>query len=756
MILQAFIRGAIVIALAALFATLLRNRSAALRHHVWATAVVVQLALLAFIPVLPKITLPIVPVIQAEIAAPPTPDIDAEEAAAQQSVERSSSSTSPSTSPRTSPQTAGPNPGPQPAPENARTLNDYLLLIWLAGAAIIFARYLIGTLLMLRIAIRGERVEDGDWLVLAQRTARELGITRPVTMIWGDKVSVPITWGVLYPMILLPTSAREWPQERRRFVLVHEMAHVKRFDAFTQFLAQVTSAVFWFSPFVWLAEWRMRIEREHACDDTVIQHGTEPAMYADELLQMVRSLVRRRAQQPAFAALAMARKSEFEGRMLAILDPERPRRVTGVTSGLVFALLSILIAAPLAAIDPFAVRVVTTSLPTMEVAPPVAQQLAAKASAAAAWTSSADCDFNSKSIGTQAEIHGDPVGVEVRLKRTGRCVYADIAGPVRISPDERRVLAVEPGGRVRVRETTPGRDVELKIEHTTGAGVKRFFTINGRAPDDDGRTERDWLARVLPEALSEGAIRSQERVRHMLQSNGLNATLRQIAAFTSSSARVAHFKELVAIGNWTSAELSRIRSAAETSLGPRDLQAFNRVLPKNEVNSDTPKVMTSDVELMEQILKGISSSYDLRMAMKSQLTKADRPMLLMYMRVAPKMSSSYELASFLIEAKPYYLTDNDVALEDSWFNVAAKVSSPNERARVLTGILDYAAGSERAAFKLLRATTNMSSGADKASLLAAVAKKKLITTPALRSEFLAQVNTIVSGVDRRMVLEALQ
>jgi beta-lactamase regulating signal transducer with metallopeptidase domain len=348
MILQAFIRGAIIIAVAALLATLLRHRSAALRHHIWATAMIAQLAVLAFIPVLPTIRLPILPTVRAELDAPLAGTSAIDEASPAPSAAISTSSAAVGTGDvGAAPQsTSGPFP-------------DTLALVWLIGAGLILVRYLVGTLVMMRVALKGERIEDGEWLVLAQRTARELGITRPVTMVWGEQVAVPITWGILYPMILLPRNAQEWVHERRRLVLVHEMAHVKRFDAFTQLLAQVTTAIFWFSPFVWLADRRLRIEREHACDDTVLRHGTEPSRYADELLQMVRTLVRRRTPQPAFAALAMARKSELEGRMLAILDPERPRRVTGITSGLSFALLSVVIAAPLAAVDPFAVRVTT-------------------------------------------------------------------------------------------------------------------------------------------------------------------------------------------------------------------------------------------------------------------------------------------------------------------------------------------------------------------------------------------------------------
>ena len=734
MILQAFVRGALVIAIAALIATLLRHRSAAIRHHVWATAVVVQLALLAFIPVLPKIHLPVIPTIQAEIEMP-----------AQSGQTTNTNAVAPTVN------DAAPETGHVGEPLHSsgfslpRSPMAWITLIWLAGAALIFARYVVGTLMMMRIAVRGERVEDGEWLVLALRTARELDITRPITMIWGDKVAVPITWGVLYPMILLPKNAQEWSQERRRFVLVHEMAHVKRFDAFTQLLAQITTAVFWFSPFVWLAEWRMRVEREHACDDTVLRHGTEPAKYADELLQMVRTLVRRRTPQPAFAALAMARKSEFEGRMLAILDPERPRRVTGITSGVVFAMLSVLIAAPLAAVDPFAVRVVTT--PTME-SPRVPVP-------ATPIVIAPDCDFTTNGGATTAEVHEN--GLQVRLKRGARCSFVDISGPVRISPDERRIHAVDEGGFVRVRESTPGRTTQLLIERTSLAGVKRDFTINGRVPDDDGRTEREWLARVLPELLTEGSINPQQRVMRMLKGNGLAGTLRQIAAFTSPTARALHFKELVLIDDWSPAELDRIKTAAAESLrsSPSDLASFNRAVPVRARTSgaQTNPASLSDVELIDKILTGITSGYDLSVAMLAQVPNASGDVLMVFARHAERISSDYDLRTFLTAAGPQYFSkDRDVIA--SWFNAASNIGSSYERRLALNWVIPHAKDPQ-VAFALIRATHTMSSGSDKAAVLAAMAKAKLLTTSELRTAFLTEVNTLSSSYDRRTVLESL-
>jgi beta-lactamase regulating signal transducer with metallopeptidase domain len=235
---------------------------------------------------------------------------------------------------------------------NGRTL---LLVLWAAGALIIIARLAVGTTLVASLARRGARVEDGGWLSLAQRLSSSLQIDRPLTLLRGDRVGVPITWGIVYPVVLLPDDADAWPEERRRFVLVHEMAHVKRLDALTQLAGQLALALFWFDPLVWVANRRMQLEREHACDDYVLRHGTSASHYAEELLAMVRSLgtAGHRGAQPAFAALAMARRSEFEGRMLSILDPVLDRHPLSKGRTLMSALAALLLVVPLAALHPY-------------------------------------------------------------------------------------------------------------------------------------------------------------------------------------------------------------------------------------------------------------------------------------------------------------------------------------------------------------------------------------------------------------------
>jgi hypothetical protein len=125
---------------------------------------------------------------------------------------------------------------------------------------------------------------------------------------------------------------------------------VRRRDCQIQLLAHLALAVHWFNPLAWWAVRRLRIEREHACDDHVLRLGTRASDYADHLLQIARGLLP--AAEPGWAAVAMARSSRLEARVAAILDPENPRRLPDRRATMIATVTTFVLLLPLAAVQP--------------------------------------------------------------------------------------------------------------------------------------------------------------------------------------------------------------------------------------------------------------------------------------------------------------------------------------------------------------------------------------------------------------------
>jgi beta-lactamase regulating signal transducer with metallopeptidase domain len=196
------------------------------------------------------------------------------------------------------------------------------LAAWLSVMVIMLFSIWMGRLRLRSIQRTAQPPSNSDWLPLLHLLRRELDLGRQVTLLQSAEDVMPVTWGWWRPVILLPAQADQWSPERRRIVLLHELAHIKRWDCLTQTIARLACAVYWFNPLVWIAARRMRVERERACDDLVLSAGCKASDYAGHLLEIARTFRR----VPRVAAIAMARSSQLEGRIAAIVDPSRARR----------------------------------------------------------------------------------------------------------------------------------------------------------------------------------------------------------------------------------------------------------------------------------------------------------------------------------------------------------------------------------------------------------------------------------------------
>ena len=306
-------RASALIAIAALVQVIIGRRwSAATRHLVWTLTIVSVLLLPLATWALPawSVVLPSRPsAAQDAVPLPAAPELRAE---------------SPRLAPMASPITA-------PSTPTRIEWASMAMTLYVGGVLLMLIRLCLQQWSVRRFATQATMVRDGRWTALLHESAQALGVRRMVRLLCSREHSVPVALGIRRPTIVIPSIAETWTDDRRRAVVLHEMAHVARLDCFTQTLASVACALYWFHPASWWVARRLRVERELACDDRVIAAGTEARDYAGHLLEIAYSVGRRQA--PALA-VSMASSSQLEGRMLAALDARRNRRVPAARSRL--------------------------------------------------------------------------------------------------------------------------------------------------------------------------------------------------------------------------------------------------------------------------------------------------------------------------------------------------------------------------------------------------------------------------------------
>jgi beta-lactamase regulating signal transducer with metallopeptidase domain len=199
-------------------------------------------------------------------------------------------------------------------------------IIWGAVALALIGWLVAGALQVRRIVARGRELTSPDWTMPLCEVADRLDLETPPRLVMSDRIEMAFACRALNPTVVVPESAESWSDDRRRAVLFHELAHVKRHDLLGHTLGRIACALYWFHPLVWTAAKNLRAESERACDDLVLSCGARPSEYAQHLLDMVTSV---RNHGAPVMALPMARKKEFEGRMLAILDPAIRRASPG-------------------------------------------------------------------------------------------------------------------------------------------------------------------------------------------------------------------------------------------------------------------------------------------------------------------------------------------------------------------------------------------------------------------------------------------
>ena len=353
------LKSAIILGLATIIVLMLRKSSASTRCHVWLTAIAALLALPLLQLALPdwKISFSSdekpVEAIESE-SAPTESPVNDDQAQATLSETPSEANRITDASGVMLVSEGGHKHESQAAValpltylERARTLpiGVMILAVWLLVAGILLTRIAASCVAVYFLKRRSEVVSDPRLQQLLADCRDQLGIRKEVRLVTSPKRAMPMTWGWLNPCILLPEESSQWSDDRARAVLLHECAHIRRGDFGSQLITQIGCAFYWCNPLVWLAAWRIGVERERASDDLVLSHGVSAPDYASVLLDLSSTI---RGRETQIAAVAMARPKGLEQRLKTVLNQTLNRTNPNMKTKLFILALTTSIVAPLA------------------------------------------------------------------------------------------------------------------------------------------------------------------------------------------------------------------------------------------------------------------------------------------------------------------------------------------------------------------------------------------------------------------------
>jgi len=229
-----------------------------------------------------------------------------------------------------------------------------LLCFWGSGLLVFVAvilRHYVGFAWKLQNA---EEVDEGPLQVEIERLALCLAKQSPPRLLLSEQVKSPFLFGLLRPRIVLPPNLlKELDQRQLRDVLLHEMIHWKRRDLWVGWVQVLAQALFWFHPLVWLANYRLRHERECACDEAVLAlDEREPKAYGESLLKVLLAAKGQSSAALGFLGI-FERNTRLQSRLEDIMNYPSRTRKTGIWGWGLVALLA-MVFLPMAGVETIA------------------------------------------------------------------------------------------------------------------------------------------------------------------------------------------------------------------------------------------------------------------------------------------------------------------------------------------------------------------------------------------------------------------
>ena len=212
--------------------------------------------------------------------------------------------------------------------EDQISFSALFMLVWTTVVCFLLIRFIRSQWVIHRFILRAKEGPSVDFPFDFDALKKQIGLRRNIQVASSDSISIPFVWGVFRPHLIVPREFfSDFSEKQTRWIVLHELAHIKRHDALISFLQKLTQTLYFFHPAVWIANGTINRHKEYICDDIAMAASQTPRMDCGQSILSLTKLVNTRLAIEA-GLLGGCRSSAFiRRRIMRILDEERVLRV---------------------------------------------------------------------------------------------------------------------------------------------------------------------------------------------------------------------------------------------------------------------------------------------------------------------------------------------------------------------------------------------------------------------------------------------
>ena len=552
--------------------------------------------------------------------------------------------------------------------------------------------------------------------------------SRPVRLMLTGTARSPMAVGFAAPAVIIPEALLlRLTGEELDHLGLHELAHLRRHDDWTNLTQKIVQAIYFFNPVVQWICGKLDFEREVACDDWVLTLvGGQAKPYARSLAKVLEATPWRRG--PVLASGAVFRKRQIIRRIEMLLDGTRDSRPNVSHVTLVVILMCI-----------FGAFSQVVRMP--------------------AFVAFGDSGGGSRQ--------------HSRWTSDGRTIETELRGEIELADDDITIKAVTPGGSFRVRESRGWSNREIQVRDDATQPQVRYLVDGRERPlDEQGR---HWMSTILPMIIRENGIDADRRAVRILEKRGAAGLFDEVDRISNGNVRRRYLSAAIGTRTMNEDELRRAMNRAaridsdhekaQLLIEHGDLYTGEQLRQSyfdtvDSINSDhekrrvLSKLLTEtqpDARLLAQAgrsIERIQSDHEKAQVLKEALIHMGADEVDTYrtlMRATASINSDHEKANVLIDLVKSHPPTGPAL--DEFLRVAAKIQSDHEKARVLHTAAEHGVNEGGVSSAFIAAAKSINSDHEKANVLSKVDSASADVFVAIRS--------IQSDEDKRRAIEAV-